>query len=130
MRLNGSSILHENARLPQGQNSGRTADGGDSDVGLRPLAASTQSPVPWSEAEQARLESALKYVDAKDYQPWLEVGFVLHDLAKNDAAGPVDRCGTSGREVAKRSSTKRAKRISIIWTALSVSANSRRNSGS
>jgi hypothetical protein len=58
------------------------------DVGLRPLAASTQSPVPWSEAEQARLESALKYVDAKDYQPWLEVGFVLHDLAKNDARWP------------------------------------------
>ena len=64
--------LHENrGGSAEGQGFGPTIRPGRfPDVGLRPLAASTgdlQSPVPWSEAEQARLELALKYVDAKDY---------------------------------------------------------------
>ena len=53
--------------------------------GLRPLAAllgSLQSPVPWSEAEEARLRSALKFIPATDRDVWFKVGAALHDLAK------------------------------------------------
>jgi hypothetical protein len=56
-------------------------------VSLRPLAASLgslQSPVPWSEAEEARLRSALKSIPAKDRDVWFKVGGALHDLANGD----------------------------------------------
>jgi putative DNA primase/helicase len=53
-------------------------------VPLKPVAAEVRSPTPWSEAEEARLRSALNFIPAKSRDVWFKVGGALHDLANGD----------------------------------------------
>jgi hypothetical protein len=49
-------------------------------------ANSTSSPPEWSEAEEARIESALDCIPADDREVWLRVGMALHSTGWGDRA--------------------------------------------
>jgi hypothetical protein len=50
------------------------------------IANLTPSPPPWSEAEEARIRSALVCIPANDYDIWLRIGMALHCTGWGDRA--------------------------------------------